>query len=112
MNVGKLSLIGAAAVVGAWMLPAPSAEAHGRHWRGDRVRVVYRSVPRYRVVYRAVPRYRVVHRPRYYSTYAYRPYRSYEDGYYGWGYRYRPGFSLSIGHRGGFIGFGGGGFRW
>lgn len=112
MKVRTIALSASLAAVGALMLPAPAAEAHSRHWRSHGVRVVYRTVPRYRVVYRTVPRYRVIHRPRYYSTYVYRPYRYYDDGYYGWGYRYRPGFTLSIGHRGGFIGFGGGGWRW
>lgn len=101
MKTRTLALTVSLTALGALMLPPPPAEAHSRYWRGDRVRIVYRTVPRYRVVYR----------PRYYTTYAYRPYY-YDDGYYDWGYRYRPGFSLSIGHHGGFIGFGGGGWRW
>ncbi len=103
MRLRTLSLTAAGIALAAFLAPTPSAQAHDRYWRGDRARVIYRTVPRYRVV----------HRPRYYSTYAYRPHRYYNDGYYGgWGYRYRPGFALSIGHRGGFIGFGGGGWRW
>lgn len=107
MKIRTLALTASLTALGALMLPAPPAEAHSRHWRGDKVRIVYRTVPRYRVVYR----------PRYYTAYTYRPYRYvyrpyYYDDYYSWGYRYRPGFSLSIGHRGGFIGFGGGGWRW
>lgn len=102
MKLGKLSLLSAAVALACMTMPTSNADAHGRHWRSHGVRVVYRSVPRYRVVYR----------PRYYSTYAYRPYRYYDDGYYGGGYRYRPGFALRIGHRGGFLGFGGSRLWW